>query len=69
MAPELDGERRMADAEFDRAFASVVAAKGEADRARKREALDAVRRRQEAVRDKIRAVAPRDRASAMVARE
>src|SRR5262249_43262855 len=55
--PELDRERRLANAEYDRALARRGAAQG--DRAAERAGLVQARRRQAAVEERIRAASPR----------
>jgi CHAT domain-containing protein/Tfp pilus assembly protein PilF len=55
---ELDRARRLANADYDRARAQLAEARGD-EVARRREALDAVRRRQTEVQEKIRSASPR----------
>jgi len=58
---ELERERRLADAEYDRALASLGSfpSADEAQRERLREGLEAARRRQDEARARIRSAAPR----------
>jgi CHAT domain-containing protein/Tfp pilus assembly protein PilF len=55
---ELDRERRVVNAEYDQVLRDLADAKG-ADAEKKREASNVLRRRQSALRDKIRASSPR----------
>jgi CHAT domain-containing protein/Tfp pilus assembly protein PilF len=55
---DLDRARRLANAEYDRAFARLGEAQG-AEVAKRREALDAIRRRQASIQERIRAASPR----------
>jgi CHAT domain-containing protein/Tfp pilus assembly protein PilF len=56
--PELDKERRITNAEYERTLERLGAAKPE-DGEKLRQALAGIRRRQAAVRDRIRAASPR----------
>jgi CHAT domain-containing protein len=57
--PELEREKRMADAEYDRAYGELGASEDDETRGELQRRLDAARRRQDDLRGRIRAAAPR----------